>query len=179
MHFWTKVGSAAKTWGFLLVPNVFWNAKEEGGGWWRVAWKAALHNPVCHSSAKLKRLNIRKGELLKLRSLCLAACASHGCKFGQECYFVASFMPIICILSPPLQFPFSATDSAGETPNKISGQGSRSSKKTLRPIAELGDNLTPRKIWHQTIWHQDNLTPQKIDTMCKNGQFDTIEFVSG
>ena len=31
MHFWTKVGSAAKTWRFLLVRNVFWCSERRWG----------------------------------------------------------------------------------------------------------------------------------------------------
>ena len=64
-----------------------------------------------------------------------------GCKFGRESHFVASFMPIICILSPPMQFPFSGSGSARETPNKISGQGLRSWKKLYRPLVTLFDKI--------------------------------------
>ena len=39
MQFWTKVGSSEKTWGFLLVRNVFGMQKKA-----EVAWKATLHN---------------------------------------------------------------------------------------------------------------------------------------
>ena len=99
-------------------------AAKEGGGWWGLAWKPTLHNESLSLGSKL---NIRKGEeLLKPRSLC------PGCKFAQESHFVASFMAIICILSPLMQFPFSPSGSPRETPNKITGQGPRSWEKDFR-----------------------------------------------
>ena len=103
-------------------------AAKEGGGWWGLAWKPTLHNESLSLGSKL---NIRKGkaELLKPRSLC------PGCKFAQESHFVASFMAIICILSPLMQFPFSPTGSPRETPNKISGQGPRSWERVLLDLS--------------------------------------------
>ena len=74
-----------------------------------------------------------------------------GCKFGRESHFVASFMPIICILSPPMQFPFSGSGSARETPNKISGQGLRSWKKLFRPMVTLSGKILHIKAWKLTV----------------------------
>ena len=97
-----------------------------------------------------------------------------GCKFGRESHFVASFMPIICILSPPMQFPFSGSGSARETPNKISGQGLRSWKKLYRPMVTLSDKILHLKAGKLTVtvknWWQNALitTEEFCNQKCQN-----------
>ena len=98
--------------GIFARPKCLWNAKEGGGG---MKGDFAQRNPRTPS--------VTRSIFEKPTRWNFGHYAGSGCKFVPESHFVSSFMPIICILSPPMQFPFPGTAAARETPNKISGQG--------------------------------------------------------
>ena len=98
--------------GIFARPKCLWNAKEGGGG---MKGDFAQRNPRTPS--------VTRSIFEKPSRWNFGHYAGSGCKFVPESHFVSSFMPIICILSPPMQFPFPGTAAARETPNKITGQG--------------------------------------------------------
>ena len=136
--------------GIFARPKCLWNAKEGGGG---MKGDFAQRNPRTPS--------VTRSIFEKPSRWNFGHYAGSGCKFVPESHFVSSFMPIICILSPPMQFPFSGSGSARETPNKISGQGLRSWKKLYRPMVTLFDKMLHLKAGKFTVtvknWWQNAL----------------------